>query len=84
MIGCTRDGERLYILNRYIDGDSIKSRIIYKTRNGKHMEGSSSCYYSFRFGDPQTTVFMHSDEKDVLLPSKLVDTASTMINEDLF
>ncbi|MCB0803466.1 MAG: OmpA family protein [Flavobacteriales bacterium] len=85
MIGCTRDGERLYILNRYIDGDSIKSRIIYKTRNGRSTwkDPQEVVIPGLDLSDPQTTVFMHSDE-DVLLLSKLVDTASTMINEDLF
>lgn len=84
LIGCTRDGERLYLLNRYFEGDSIKHRIVYKTRKGKSTwkDPVEVVIPGIDLSDQQTTLFMHSDE-DVLLVSKLVEGSETP-NEDIF
>jgi outer membrane protein OmpA-like peptidoglycan-associated protein len=85
LIGCTRDGERLYLLNRYFDGDSIKHRIVYKTRKGKHTwkDPIEVKIPGVDLSDQQTTLFMHSDE-DVLLVSMLTKDTSSTPNEDLY
>ncbi len=83
LIGCSRDGEKLYILNRYFEGDSIHHRIIYKTRKGKATwkDPEEINIPGIDLSDQQTTVFMHSDG-DVLMVSKLTEDATP--NEDLF
>jgi outer membrane protein OmpA-like peptidoglycan-associated protein len=85
LIGCTRDGERLYLLNRYFEGDSIKHRIVYKSRKGKHTwkDPIEVAIPNVDLSDQQTTLFMHSDE-DVLLVSMLTKDTSAVPNEDLY
>lgn len=85
LIGCTRDGERLYLLNRYFEKDSIMHRIVYKTRSGKHTwkDPVEVKIPGIDLSDQQTTLFMHSDE-DVLLVSMLSKDTSSTPNEDLY
>lgn len=85
LIGCTRDGERLYLLDRYFEGDSIHHRIVYKTRSGKSTwkDPVEIVIPGIDLSDQQTTLFMHSDE-DVLLVSMLSKDTSSTPNEDLY
>lgn len=84
-IGCSEDGEKLYLLNRYfVKGtDSIASRIVYKTRSGKTVwkDPIEVPTPGLDLSDQQTTISMHSSG-EVLMISKLTDDATP--NEDLY
>lgn len=85
LIGCSEDGEKLYLLNRYFvkGSDSIASRIVYKTRSGKTVwkDPIEIPVPGLDLSDQQTTIFMHSSG-EVILISKLTEDATP--NEDLY
>lgn len=84
-IGCSEDGEKLYLLNRYfVKGkDSIASRIVYKTRNGRSTwkDPVEIPVPGLDLSDQHMTIFMHSSG-EVLLISKLTEDDTP--NEDIY
>lgn len=83
LVGCSIDGQRIYLLNRTAVEDSIYSGIFYRDRDDKNgwQDKVKVEIPGLNVDDPQATIFMHPDG-DVLLMSMLVEGSGN--NEDLY
>ncbi len=83
LAGVSEDGNRLYLLHRYFEGDSIISMIGYRDRKGRSSweDIQEIKVPGLSVDDSHTTLFMHPDG-DVLLISMFSLIDST--NEDIY